>query len=163
MFFAGMCEVAHTGANKCSRVRPYAIDYAYESVNSFTIFAPAHHNFQRSSMNNPSQPPQPAQPDMALLLLGSFFEDLHHAPVRDDAKLDALAMQILDGVRRRCPDWLSGLARRSGSAGICGRYPSTASRLSNRVFALSSTVRCGIDCDRRAPHCSADAVIIGRS
>jgi len=23
------------------------------------------------------------------------------------------------------------------------------------VFALSSTVRCGIDCDRRAPHCSA--------
>jgi hypothetical protein len=30
-------------------------------------------------MNNPSQPPQPAQPDMALLLLGSFFEDLHHA------------------------------------------------------------------------------------
>jgi hypothetical protein len=30
-------------------------------------------------MNNPSQPPQPAQPDMALLLLGSFFEDLHNA------------------------------------------------------------------------------------
>jgi hypothetical protein len=31
-----------------------------------------------------------------LLFLGSFFEDLLHAPVRDDAKLDALAMQILD-------------------------------------------------------------------
>ena len=63
-------------------------------------------------MNNP---PQPAQPDMALLLLGSFFEDLHHAPVRDDAKLDALAMQILDEgpktlpglvIRARAEKWL---------------------------------------------------------
>jgi hypothetical protein len=27
---------------------------------------------------------------------GSFFEKLHHAPVRDDVKIDALAMQILD-------------------------------------------------------------------
>ena len=44
-------------------------------------------------MSNPSQP---AEPDMPLLLLGSFFEHLHHARVRDDAKLDALAMQILD-------------------------------------------------------------------
>ena len=66
-------------------------------------------------MNNPSQPPQPAQPDMPLLLLGSFFEDLHHAPVRDDAKLDALAMQILDEgpktlpglvIRTRAEKWL---------------------------------------------------------
>ena len=66
-------------------------------------------------MNNPSQPPQPAQPDMALLLLGSFFEDLHHAPVRDDAKLDALAMHILDEgpktllglvIRARAEKWL---------------------------------------------------------
>ena len=65
-------------------------------------------------MNNPSQPPQP-EPDMALLLLGSFFEDLHHAPVRDDAKLDALAMQILDEgpktlpglvIRARAEKWL---------------------------------------------------------
>src|SRR5258708_14760117 len=47
-------------------------------------------------MNGLSQPPQPAEPDMVLLFLGSFFEDLLHAPVRDDAKLDALAMQILD-------------------------------------------------------------------
>jgi hypothetical protein len=30
-------------------------------------------------MNNLSQP---AEPDMALLFLGSFFENLHHAPVR---------------------------------------------------------------------------------
>jgi hypothetical protein len=66
-------------------------------------------------MNNPPQPPQPAHSDMALLLLGSFFEDLHHAPVRDDAKLDALAMQILDEgpktlpglvIRARAEKWL---------------------------------------------------------
>src|SRR5947207_3996343 len=47
-------------------------------------------------MNNLSQPPQPVEPDTTLLFLGSFFEDLQHAPVRDDAKLDALAMHILD-------------------------------------------------------------------
>jgi hypothetical protein len=66
-------------------------------------------------MNNLSQPPQPTQPDMALLLLGSFFEDLHHAPVPDDAKLDALAMRILDEgpktllglvIRARAEKWL---------------------------------------------------------
>jgi hypothetical protein len=66
-------------------------------------------------MNDSSQPPQSAQPDMALLLLGSFFEDLHHAPVRDDATLDALAMQILgEGpktlpglvIRARAEKWL---------------------------------------------------------
>jgi hypothetical protein len=59
--------------------------------------------------------PQPAEPDTALLLLGSFFEDLHHAPVRDDAKLDALAMHILDegpktllglAIRARAEKWL---------------------------------------------------------
>ena len=114
-------------------------------------------------MNNPSQPPQPAQPDMALLLLGSFFEDLHHAPVRDDAKLDALAMQILD----EGPKTLPGLVIRTRAEKWLRRHlwtlPFDSSRLSNRVFALSSTVRCGIDCDRRALHCSADAVIIGRS
>ena len=60
-------------------------------------------------MNNPSQSPQPAQPDMALLLLGSFFEDLHHAPVRGDSRLDALAMQILD----KDPKTLPGLVIRT--------------------------------------------------
>jgi hypothetical protein len=74
-------------------------------------------------MNNPSQPPQPAQPDMALLLLGSFFEDLHHAPVPDDAKLDALAMRILDEgpktllglvIRARAEKWRQPLASRTG-------------------------------------------------
>jgi hypothetical protein len=63
-------------------------------------------------MNNPLQP---AQPDMVLLLLGSFFEDLHRAPVPDDAKLDALAMRILDEgpktllglvIRARAEKWL---------------------------------------------------------
>jgi hypothetical protein len=66
-------------------------------------------------MNNPLPPPQPAEPDTTLLFLGSFFEDLHHAPVRDDAKLDALAMQILDEgpktllglvIKARAEQWL---------------------------------------------------------
>jgi hypothetical protein len=66
-------------------------------------------------MNSLSQPPQPAEPDMVLLFLGSFFEDLLHAPVRDDAKLDAVAMQILDEgpktllglvIRVRAEKWL---------------------------------------------------------
>jgi hypothetical protein len=65
-------------------------------------------------MNHLSHP-QPAEPHTALLFLGSFFEDLHHAPVCDDAKLDALAMQILDKgprtllglvIRVRAEKWL---------------------------------------------------------
>ena len=110
-------------------------------------------------MNNP---PQPAQPDMALLLLGSFFEDLHHAPVRDDAKLDALAMQILD----EGPKTLPGLVIRARAEKWLRRHlwtlPFDSLSPLEQIFALSSK-RCGIDCDRRAPHCSADAVIIGRS
>jgi hypothetical protein len=106
-------------------------------------------------MNDSSQRPQSAQPDMALLLLGSFFEDLHHAPVRDDAKLDALAMQILG----EGPKTLPGLVIRARAEKWLRRHLWTlafdTSRLSSRVFALSSTVRCSIDCDRRAPHCSA--------
>jgi hypothetical protein len=44
-------------------------------------------------MNNLSQPPQPTEPDMALLYFGSLFETLDFAlpPERDEAKLDALA------------------------------------------------------------------------
>ena len=66
-------------------------------------------------MNNLSQPPQPVEPDTTLLFLGSFFEKLQHAPVRDDAKLDALAMHILDEgpktllglvIRARAEKWL---------------------------------------------------------
>jgi hypothetical protein len=41
------------------------------------------------------QPTQPADPDMALLFLGSWFEKLLHAPERDDATLDALAGHII--------------------------------------------------------------------
>jgi hypothetical protein len=55
------------------------------------------------------------EPDTTLLFLGSFFEELQHAPVRDDAKLDALAMHILDEgpktllglvIRARAEKWL---------------------------------------------------------
>jgi len=35
-----------------------------------------------------------AEPDIALLYLGSLFETLHHAPERDDAIVDALVGQI---------------------------------------------------------------------
>src|SRR5262245_6115033 len=45
------------------------------------------------TMSNPSQPPQPIEPDMALLFLGAFFETFEPAlpPERHEAKLDALA------------------------------------------------------------------------
>ena len=55
------------------------------------------------------------EPDTTLLFLGSFFGELQHAPVRDDAKLDALAMHILDEgpktllglvIRARAEKWL---------------------------------------------------------
>ena len=44
-------------------------------------------------MNSLSQPPQPTEPDMPLLFLGSLFETLDCTlpPERDEAKLDALA------------------------------------------------------------------------
>ena len=41
------------------------------------------------------QPTRPADPDMALLFLGSWFEKLLHAPERDDATLDAVAAHII--------------------------------------------------------------------
>ncbi|MGC2823646.1 MAG: hypothetical protein WA322_05335 [Pseudolabrys sp.] len=62
-----------------------------------------------------SQQSPAAEPDMALLFLGSLFETLHRAPERDDAKLDALAMHILDEgpktllglvIRARAEKWL---------------------------------------------------------
>jgi hypothetical protein len=46
-------------------------------------------------MNNLSQPSQSAEPDMALLFLGSLFETLHGARHRDDAMLDGLARHII--------------------------------------------------------------------
>src|SRR5262245_17195890 len=64
-----------------------------------------------NSMNNLSQPPQPTEPDMALLFLGSLFETLDYTlpPERDEAKLDALAWHILD----KRPKTLLGLAIRA--------------------------------------------------
>jgi hypothetical protein len=64
-------------------------------------------------MNNLSQPPQPTEPDMALLYLGSLFE-----PERDEAKLDALAWHILD----KRPKTLLGLAIRARAEKHLYRY-----------------------------------------
>jgi hypothetical protein len=67
------------------------------------------------SMKNMPQRPPAGEPDTALLVVGSLFETLHHSPERDDAKLDALAMHILDEgpktllglvVKARAEKWL---------------------------------------------------------
>jgi hypothetical protein len=57
-------------------------------------------------MNNAPQPTQPADPDLALLFLGSWLATLHDAPERNQAKLDALARYILS----ERPKTLLGLA-----------------------------------------------------
>jgi len=71
-------------------------------------------------MNNLSQPPQPTEPDMALLYLGSLFETLDYTlpPERDEAKLDALAWHILD----KRPKTLLGLAIRARAEKHLCRY-----------------------------------------
>ena len=71
-------------------------------------------------MNNLSQPPQPTEPDMALLYLGSLFESLDYTlpPERDEAKLDALAWHILD----KRPKTLLGLAIRARAEKHLCRY-----------------------------------------
>jgi hypothetical protein len=73
-----------------------------------------------NSMNNLSQPPQPTEPDMALLYLGSLFETLDYTlpPERDEAKLDALAWHILD----KRPKTLLGLAIRARAEKHLCRY-----------------------------------------
>jgi hypothetical protein len=73
-----------------------------------------------NSMNHLSQPPQPTEPDMALLFLGSLFETLDYAlpPQRDEAKLDALAWHILD----KRPKTLLGLAIRARAEKHLCRY-----------------------------------------
>jgi hypothetical protein len=73
-----------------------------------------------NSMNNLSQPQQPAEPDMALLYLGSLFETLDDTlpPERNEPKLDALAMHIL-GKR---PKSLLGLAIRARAEKHLCRY-----------------------------------------
>jgi len=71
-------------------------------------------------MNNLSQPPQPTEPDMALLYLGSLFETLDYTlpPERDEAKLDVLAWHILD----KRPKTLLGLAIRARAEKHLCRY-----------------------------------------
>jgi len=71
-------------------------------------------------MNHLSQPPQPTEPDMALLFLGSLFETLEYTlpPERDEAKLDALAWHILD----KRPKTLLGLAIRARAEKHLCRY-----------------------------------------
>ena len=73
-----------------------------------------------NGMNNLSQPPQPTEPDMALLYLGSLFETLDYTlpPERDEAKLDALAWHILD----KRPKTLLGLAIRARAEKHLCRY-----------------------------------------
>jgi hypothetical protein len=99
-------------------------------------------------MNNLLQPPQPVEPDTTLLFLGSFFEDLQHAPVRDDAKLDALAMHILD----EGPKTLLGLVIRARAEKWLRRhlwtlaYDSLSPLEQGVRVVIDSTMR--IDCDR---------------
>ena len=71
-------------------------------------------------MNNLSQPPQPTEPDMALVYPGSLFETVDCAcpPERDEAKLDALAWHILD----KRPKTLLGLAIRARAEKHLCRY-----------------------------------------
>jgi hypothetical protein len=56
-----------------------------------------------ANMNNAAQPQPipPADADMALLFLGSWFEKLLHAPERHQATLDALAGHIILDERPR--------------------------------------------------------------
>ena len=62
-------------------------------------------------MNNRSQPPQPAEPDMALLYLGSLFETLDYMlpPERDEAMLDALGTAGVGAGRIRLIDVIGAL------------------------------------------------------
>jgi hypothetical protein len=71
-------------------------------------------------MNSLSQPPQPTEPDMPLLFLGSLFETLDCTlpPERNEAKLDALAWHILN----KRPKTLLGLAIRARAEKQLCRY-----------------------------------------
>jgi hypothetical protein len=70
-------------------------------------------------VNNRSQPPQPAEPDMALLYLGSLFETLDYMlpPERDEAMLEAHLRQTSEDAARTGHQGQGG---RSTSAGIFG-------------------------------------------
>ena len=103
-------------------------------------------------MNNLSQPPQPTEPDMALLYFGSLFETLDHTLPSDEAKLDALAWHIL-GKR---PKTLLGLAIRARAEKHLCRYLWTVDfeRLPPSDQAARVVIECAMllssrSCDRR--------------
>src|SRR5262245_52869323 len=97
-----MCELLHT------RTPGIASHYVFSCC------------LRGDGMNNLSQPPQPTEPDMALLYFGSLFETLDYTlpPERDEAKLDALAWHILD----KRPKTLLGLAIRARAEKHLCRY-----------------------------------------
>src|SRR5215471_1512349 len=93
-------------------------------------------------MNNLSEPPQPTEPDIALLYLGSLFETLDYTlpPERDEAKLDALAWHILD----KRPKTLLGLAIRARAEKHLCRYLWTVDF--ERLPPSDQAARVVIDC-----------------
>ena len=93
-------------------------------------------------MNTLSQPPQPTEPDMALLYFGSLFETLDHTlpPERDEAKLDALAWHILD----KRPKTPLGLAIRARAEKHLCRYLWTVDF--ERLPPSDQAARVVIDC-----------------
>src|SRR5215475_12559394 len=98
-------------------------------------------------MNNLSEPPQPSEPDMALLYLGSLFETLDYTlpPERDEAKLDALAWHILD----KRPKTLLGLAIRARAEKHLCRYLWTVDF--ERLPPSDQAARVVIDCAMLLP------------
>ena len=120
-------------------------------------------------MNNLSQPPQPTEPDMALLYLGSLFETLDYTlpPERDEAKLDALVWHILD----KRPKTLLGLAIRARAEKHLCRYLWTVDfeRLPPSDQAARVVIECAMllssrPCDRgnSAPKAKPRRGIAGR-
>ena len=99
-------------------------------------------------MNNLSQLPQPTEPDMALLYLGSLFETLDYTlpPERDEAKLDALVWHILD----KRPKTLLGLAIRARAEKHLCRYLRTVDF--ERLPPSDQAARVVIECVRCCCH-----------
>ena len=106
-------------------------------------------------MNSLSQPPQPTEPDMALLFLGSLFETLDDTlpPERNEAKLDGLAWHILNKRSKT----LLGLAIRARAEKHLCRYLWTVDfeRLPPSDQAARVVIECAMllssrPCDRGA-------------
>ena len=106
-------------------------------------------------MNDLSRSPSPAEPDMALLYLGSLFETLHRAPKRDDVTLYALAGQIMLDER---PKTLLGLAITARAESWLRQHLWTAD--SDKLSPSQQAARAVIDCAMRiecATACDAAA------